>query len=208
MSRARGAVVLLVALVLVAATAGAAAGVTWWLSGTGSAARAGIAGQAAAQAARAAGRVPKRAHHRAAASAIGGTQLASPGLVVNYPAGDHRKLPKVPASAYVIADAGTGQVLAARDPHGRFAPASTLKVLTAISLIPRLNPSAMITASKRATSVEPNIAGLVRGRKYQVSSLFKALLLISANDRPTTWWPSSPTGCPRPARWSRPTTRR
>jgi D-alanyl-D-alanine carboxypeptidase (penicillin-binding protein 5/6) len=182
MSRARGTVLVLVALVVVAATASAAAGVTWWLGGTGSAARAGIAGQAAAEAGRAAGRVPKAGHHRVAPRVVGGPLLASPGLAVNYPAGAHRKLPKVPASAYVIADAGTGQVLAALDPHGKFAPASTLKVLTAISLIPRLNPAAMIVASKRATSVEPNIAGLVRGRKYQVSSLFKALLLISAND--------------------------
>ena len=34
---------------------------------------------------------------------------------------------------WVIADAGTGQVLAANDPHGRL-PASTLKVLTAVTL--------------------------------------------------------------------------
>ncbi len=30
--------------------------------------------------------------------------------------------------------------------------------------------------------VEPNVAGLITGRAYQVASLFKALLLISAND--------------------------
>ena len=112
---------------------------------------------------------------------VGGVQMASPGVVVNYPASGP-KLPSVPASAYVIADAGTGQVLAAKDPHGEFAPASTLKVLTAITLLPRLNPDAMVTASALAASQEPNIAGLIAGHQYQVSALFKALLLISAND--------------------------
>jgi D-alanyl-D-alanine carboxypeptidase (penicillin-binding protein 5/6) len=117
----------------------------------------------------------------AARLAIGGPQLAGGGVVVNYPAAGP-KLPKVPASAYVIADASTGQVLAAKDPHGEFAPASTLKVLTAITLLPRLSPDALVTASKLAASQEPNIAGLVAGRQYPVAALFKALLLISAND--------------------------
>jgi D-alanyl-D-alanine carboxypeptidase (penicillin-binding protein 5/6) len=40
----------------------------------------------------------------------------------------------------------------------------------------------MIPATKLATSVEPNLAPLIAGRTYQVASLFKALLLISAND--------------------------
>jgi serine-type D-Ala-D-Ala carboxypeptidase (penicillin-binding protein 5/6) len=114
---------------------------------------------------------------------IGGPLMASGGIVVNYPAGRHPwKLPKVPASAYVIADADTGQVLAAKDAHGLFPPASTLKVLTAITMLPRLDPNAQIKASKLAVSVEPNIVGLVRGRTYRVADLFRALLLISAND--------------------------
>jgi serine-type D-Ala-D-Ala carboxypeptidase (penicillin-binding protein 5/6) len=108
--------------------------------------------------------------------------MASHGLVVNYPAKSAPKLPKIPASAYVIANASTGQVLAAKDPHGRFGPASTMKVLTAITLIPRLNPDAMVPASHLAADTEPNDAGLIAGRKYKVSDLFTALLTISAND--------------------------
>jgi D-alanyl-D-alanine carboxypeptidase (penicillin-binding protein 5/6) len=88
----------------------------------------------------------------------------------------------VPDSAYLIADATTGQVLAAKDAHGLFPPASTLKVLTAITMIPLLNPNATIVASRRAASVEPNIVGLIPGRSYRVADLFRALLLISAND--------------------------
>lgn len=113
---------------------------------------------------------------------IGGAQLSGRGVLVNYPSRAVPRLPKVNASAWVIADAGTGQVLAAKDPHGWYRPASTLKVLTAISLIPALNPNAMVVASKQATTVSPNIVGLMRGHSYQVSDLFTALLTISAND--------------------------
>jgi len=115
-------------------------------------------------------------------SPIGGAQLAGHGVLVSYPSGKVPRLPKVQASAWVIADAGTGQVLAAKDPHGRYRPASTLKVLTAISLIPLLNPDAMVVASKQATTVSPNIVGLQAGHAYKVSDLFTALLTISAND--------------------------
>jgi serine-type D-Ala-D-Ala carboxypeptidase (penicillin-binding protein 5/6) len=108
--------------------------------------------------------------------------MASNGLVVNYPDRAAPRIPAIPASAWVIANARTGQVLAARDPHGTFGPASTLKILTAISLIPRLNPNAMVTASKLAASTEPNDAGVIAGRQYRVSDLFTALLTISAND--------------------------
>ena len=117
-----------------------------------------------------------------APQAVGGAQLAGHGVLVNYPPGPVPRLPKVTASAWVIADAGTGQVLAAKDPHGRYRPASTLKVLTAISLIPVLNPNAMVVASKQATTVSPNIVGLQAGHAYKVSDLFTALLTISAND--------------------------
>ena len=112
---------------------------------------------------------------------VGGPELAGHGIVVHYPPGG-RPLPKVPASAYVIANAGTGSVLAAKDAHGLFPPASTLKVLTAITMLPRLRPNATVLASKRATSVEPNIVGLIAGHRYKVADLFHALLLISAND--------------------------
>ena len=112
----------------------------------------------------------------------GGPQLAGRGVIVNYPAHGGRRLPHVPASAYVIADAGTGQVLAAKDPHGWYRPASTLKVLTAVALMSALNPDATVVASRRAANQIPSKVGLVQGDSYKVSDLFKALLMISAND--------------------------
>jgi serine-type D-Ala-D-Ala carboxypeptidase (penicillin-binding protein 5/6) len=113
---------------------------------------------------------------------VGGAALAGHGIVVNYPSASSQRLPRVPASAYVIADAGTGAVLAAKDAHGLYPPASTLKVLTALTMLPRLNPNSTVLATKLAASVEPNVVGIIPGRRYKVSDLFNALLLISAND--------------------------
>ena len=113
---------------------------------------------------------------------VGGPELAGRGVIVHYPAHGARRLPPVHASSYVIADAGTGQVLAAKDPHGHFLPASTLKVLTADALMPVLRPDATVVTSALAADVTPNKVGLVKGHPYQVSDLFQALLLISAND--------------------------
>jgi serine-type D-Ala-D-Ala carboxypeptidase (penicillin-binding protein 5/6) len=117
-----------------------------------------------------------------APEAIGGPLLAGRGVIVSDPSRSAPRLPGIQASAFVVANAGTGQVLAAKDPHGWYRPASTLKVLTAISLIPVLNPDATVVASKQATSTVPNVAGLVAGRAYKISDLFIALLTISAND--------------------------
>jgi serine-type D-Ala-D-Ala carboxypeptidase (penicillin-binding protein 5/6) len=117
-----------------------------------------------------------------AAATVGGPLMASHGTVVHYTGRPARALPRIPASAWVVANAATGRVLAAKDPHGRFGPASTMKVLTAITLIPLLKPDAMVLASKQAADTEPMDAGLVAGRRYRVSDLFTALLTISAND--------------------------
>jgi D-alanyl-D-alanine carboxypeptidase (penicillin-binding protein 5/6) len=113
---------------------------------------------------------------------VGGPQLAGKGVIVNYPASGANRLPKVNASAFVLADAGTGQVLAAKDPHGLFLPASTLKVLTAITLMPVLSPHATVVTTRRAANVIPSKVGLIAGDRYTVSDLFKAMLMISAND--------------------------
>jgi len=112
----------------------------------------------------------------------GGAELGRPGLIVNYPSRRSPRIPRIRASAFLVADATTGAVLAAKRPHARYGPASTLKILTAISLLPVLNPNATVVASKRAVSVEPDLVGLKRGHRYKIADLFRALLLISGND--------------------------
>jgi serine-type D-Ala-D-Ala carboxypeptidase (penicillin-binding protein 5/6) len=116
------------------------------------------------------------------ARAQGGPELARGGVVVNYPSAAFPRLPNPQSDAFVVADASTGQILAAENPHTWYGPASTLKILTAISLIPALNPNATTAASAEAVNQEPNDVGLVKGHQYRIADLFRALLLISAND--------------------------
>ena len=130
----------------------------------------------------AAAAAPRPGNVQRPSGSIGGRQLAGTGVIVNYPASGAKHLPDIKASAWVVADAGTGQVLAAKDPHGWYLPASTLKVLTAITLMPVLNPDATVVTTRRAANAIPSKVGLIPGDRYTVSDLFKAMLMISAND--------------------------
>lgn len=112
---------------------------------------------------------------------IGGPQLAARGVAVARGVGTPA-LPKgISASGWLVADLDTNQVLAARDAHGGFMPASTLKTLTAITLLPKLDPTQMVTATN-ADLVDGTKVGLVPGMRYSVRDLFTAMLVMSAND--------------------------
>ncbi|CNF44685.1 D-alanyl-D-alanine carboxypeptidase Dacb2 [Mycobacterium tuberculosis] len=115
------------------------------------------------------------------AGTVGGPQLAGRGVVVNAAPGVPA-VPKIKASSWLIADADTGEVLAARDPHGRYLPASTIKTLTALTLIPKLDPNRLIRPSQKACDVEGTKVGLTPKMQYKISDLFHAMLMMSAND--------------------------
>src|SRR5690242_1556170 len=115
-----------------------------------------------------------------APSTVGGERLATRGIVVDAPGAT--ALPDVGASSYLLADLDTGEVLAAKDPHGRLRPASTLKVLTALTLMPKLDPSTVYTAQSVDANAEGSRAGVVPGATYTVGQLFQALFLVSGND--------------------------
>lgn len=91
-------------------------------------------------------------------------------------------LPATTATSFVVADADTGQVLAAHNAHLRLAPASTLKVLTALTLIPRLDPKQMVVVQPDAPRTDGTKVGVVAGQSYSVGDLFTAMLMMSAND--------------------------
>lgn len=90
--------------------------------------------------------------------------------------------PVVDARSWVVADLDSGDVLAAENPHLRASPASTQKMLTALTLLPRLDPEGSYRARKADTMVEGTAAGLTAGRIYSHDDLFHALFLPSAND--------------------------
>jgi D-alanyl-D-alanine carboxypeptidase (penicillin-binding protein 5/6) len=115
---------------------------------------------------------------------IGGPLLAATG-VVERPLAGAPPLPQasaLPASAWLVANLTTGQVLAAKDPHGKFLPASTLKTLTAVTLLPKLKRRAMEPVSYQDATVDGSRVGLVPSMKYSVAKLFTCMLVVSAND--------------------------
>jgi D-alanyl-D-alanine carboxypeptidase (penicillin-binding protein 5/6) len=112
---------------------------------------------------------------------IGGTQLASKGIVSN-PAAGVPALPSNDASSWVIADADTGQVLAAKDPHGEYLPASSLKTLTSITLIPKLDPNAQVRPTQETCDVTGTKVGMETKTTYTVADLFHGMLMVSGND--------------------------
>jgi D-alanyl-D-alanine carboxypeptidase (penicillin-binding protein 5/6) len=111
---------------------------------------------------------------------VGGPALLRRGLVV--PAGAPSLPRNVTARAWIVTDLDTGAVLAARDPHGRYQPASIQKLLTTVTLLPRLAGNRAVVVSKAAASTEGSHAGLVAGGRYTVDDLFRGLLLVSGND--------------------------
>ena len=111
---------------------------------------------------------------------VGGGDLDTRGLVV---ADDVPPLPGgLAASGWLVADTTSGAVLAARDPHGRYYPASTLKTLTLLTLAPRLDPAQVVVGTPEDEQVEGSRVGLVTGGSYPVGFLLQALVLQSGND--------------------------
>ncbi len=95
---------------------------------------------------------------------------------------DAEPLPDVRAKAWVLADAATGAILAEKNMDLPRRPASTLKVLTALTVLPRLNPEDVYVARAKETNTYGSRAGLVRGKAYTIDQLMYGLLLPSGND--------------------------
>ena len=104
---------------------------------------------------------------------------------VEIPAGA-APIPEGPAEAWVVADMDSGEVLAARDEYGRYAPASTIKVLLALTVLDELPLDATVVANVPDTVVECNCAGVAPGQTYTTRQLLEGLLLVSGNDAANT----------------------
>lgn len=118
-----------------------------------------------------------------AKSVIGGGRLGETGVIVNSVEGDGISAPpSTSALSYLIADFESGEVLAAKNPHKKLPPASTLKTLTALTLLPRINMEKRYTATWREPSTIGNKVGLWKNRKYKVRDIWYGLMLQSGND--------------------------
>ncbi|MFZ3491988.1 D-alanyl-D-alanine carboxypeptidase family protein [Streptomyces sp. 5.8] len=116
-------------------------------------------------------------------SKAGGERLGLPGDQVgagapNLPAG-------LSALSWVVADADTGQVLAAKNAHWHLPPASTLKMLFADTVLPAVprDVSRKVTAEDlRGMGAGSSAVGIVPGGTYQVPDLWRGVFLRSGND--------------------------
>jgi len=95
-------------------------------------------------------------------------------------------IPDGPSPAWIIADLNSGQVLAGRDMYGAYPPASTIKVLLALTALDELNLDSTVVASPANARVECNCAGIKAGQTYTVRQLLDGLLLVSGNDAANT----------------------
>ncbi|MGA0209861.1 MAG: D-alanyl-D-alanine carboxypeptidase family protein, partial [Candidatus Nanopelagicales bacterium] len=66
--------------------------------------------------------------------------------------------------------------------HKKRSPASTLKTLTALTLLPRLDPDQVWFGTAKAQNTYGSKVGIRAGRQYTVDELFYGLMLPSGND--------------------------
>ncbi|MEW2165351.1 D-alanyl-D-alanine carboxypeptidase [Streptomyces sp. NPDC007084] len=118
-------------------------------------------------------------------STVGGSRLGLPGSQVNLGSGVP-VLPKdVTARSWIVADAESGDVLAAHNAHWRLPPASTLKMLFADTVLPKFPKS---TSHKVASSDLAGIGsgssmvGIKENETYSVHDLWLGVFLRSGND--------------------------
>ncbi len=114
------------------------------------------------------------------ASPVGGEALRGCGVIV---AAGTPPLPgEVSAEAWLVADLDSGEIIAARDPHGRHRPASVIKVLTAMAAINELPLNRIIDGSQEDADAEGTKVGVEPGGRYSVNDLLHGLVMYSGND--------------------------
>lgn len=114
------------------------------------------------------------------ATPVGGDALSGCGVIVA--AGTPPVPADVSAEAWLVADLDTGDVIAARDPHGRHRPASVIKVLTAMAAINELPLNRVLEGTQEDANSEGTRVGVKPGGRYTVNDLLHGLLLHSGND--------------------------
>ncbi|MFC5645544.1 D-alanyl-D-alanine carboxypeptidase family protein [Kitasatospora cinereorecta] len=116
---------------------------------------------------------------------IGGARLSAAGVQVSPRSGAPALPGNLTGRSWLVADAGTGEVLAAFNAHDRLPPASTLKMLFADTVLPRLDKSTVhhvTTAELAGMGAGSSLVGIKEDQDYRVEDLWRGVFLSSGND--------------------------
>jgi D-alanyl-D-alanine carboxypeptidase (penicillin-binding protein 5/6) len=114
------------------------------------------------------------------ATPLGGDALSGCGVIT---APDTPPLPNdVSAEAWLVADLDSGDVIAAKDPHGRHRPASVIKVLVAMQAIRDLPIHKVVAGTADDAAQEGTKVGVGENGFYSINDLLHGLLMYSGND--------------------------
>jgi serine-type D-Ala-D-Ala carboxypeptidase (penicillin-binding protein 5/6) len=111
---------------------------------------------------------------------VGGDALGGCGVVT---APGTPPLPNdVSAEAWLVADLDSGDVIAAKDPHGRHRPASIIKVLVAMQALRDLPIHKVVAGTADDAAAEGTKVGIGEGGHYSIRDILHGLLMHSGND--------------------------
>jgi D-alanyl-D-alanine carboxypeptidase (penicillin-binding protein 5/6) len=113
------------------------------------------------------------------------TALALAAAVLPARAAAAPALPTTNSAAWLVADADSGGVLAAHNPHKRLPPASTLKMLFADTVLPKFDKTRrhkVVDADLAGLGAGSSLVGIERGTTYTVEELWLGVFLRSGND--------------------------
>jgi D-alanyl-D-alanine carboxypeptidase (penicillin-binding protein 5/6) len=114
------------------------------------------------------------------AKPLGGDALSGCGIIT---APGTPPVPEdISAEAWVVADLDTGDVIAARDPHGRHRPASIIKVLIATQALRELPLHKVVAGTQDDANAEGTKVGVGPNGFYSINDLLHGLLMHSGND--------------------------
>ncbi|GGV49132.1 D-alanyl-D-alanine carboxypeptidase family protein [Streptomyces griseoflavus] len=121
----------------------------------------------------------------AAMSTVGGARLGQPGTQVNLASGVPVLPKELSARSWIVADAESGEVLAAHNAHWRLAPASTLKMLFADTLLPKWPKTTehrVEVSDLAGVGSGSSMVGIKEEETYTVHELWQGVFLRSGND--------------------------
>ena len=90
--------------------------------------------------------------------------------------------PTLNSEGVVLMDGNTGQIVYSKNPDGKYFPASTTKILTALIIIENCKLDESVTIGKNPPFADGTSIGLREGEIYTVKELLTGLLIESGND--------------------------